>query len=132
MNNPAIKLQDVEVIAASHPREYVMPTPEDRYSVETGAWVKCIFSRPERGVPGGTWNERMWVQVMGRINAGGGIVYTGVLANDPFDMPGLEAGDEVSFEPRHILQIMSRDDYEAVLRRERAMRDAMATHPTIQ
>ena len=48
-----------------------------------------------------TQGERMWVIVKGGDSSG----YTGILDNDPYSTDQIKAGLEVSFEPRHVIDI---------------------------
>jgi uncharacterized protein YegJ (DUF2314 family) len=45
--------------------------------------------------------ERMWVLIKSR----NGSRYTGILDNDPYCTDQIKAGLEVSFEPRHVIDI---------------------------
>lgn len=61
-----------------------------------GDLVKLIFLQT-----GGAAVERMWVEVTSIRNDG----YEGRLDNDPTQIPGLAAGETVSFEPRHVMSV---------------------------
>jgi len=95
------ELDDGEALHAEAPVTFWIPDRTSRESVPPGHLVKLVFrmrgSAPDEDVS----VERMWVQVVERSHA----QYRGLLDNDPFASEVLKSGDEVYFEPRHIIQI---------------------------
>ena len=51
----------------------------------------------------------MWVLVKSADSSG----YTGVLDNDPYSTDQIKAGLEISFEPRHVIDIYEVESSEA-------------------
>lgn len=97
------ELEDPRPIAAAAPYTFFLPSPEMIAAVEAGDSVKLIF----RGIPASPhWGaERMWVTV----TEIGPQAWAGTLDNDPDDLPQLKCGDEIRFEPHHIINIEWRD-----------------------
>lgn len=91
----AYELADVEDRNRQSPDTFRIPEADDRDNVPIGAYVKLIFNEA----------ERMWVKLHRRICIDEKIVYVGELANDPVIVTELTAGDEVTFEPKHICDI---------------------------
>tara|TARA_R110001583_G_scaffold188106_1_gene349775 strand:- start:203 stop:502 length:300 start_codon:yes stop_codon:yes gene_type:complete len=78
-----------------NPDTFEIPTKTDRESVKAGAFVKLIFEVPETG------GERMWVLVSSALNG----QVKGTVNNNPVT-PGMPAlGDQIEFEPKHIIAI---------------------------
>jgi len=97
-------LDDPRPIAAAAPYTYFLPQAERLAAIQSGDSVKLIF-RPTAS--GTKWDaERMWVQV----RAVDGERLSGVLDNDPDDIPGLEVGAVVSFCSWHVIAIQFADD----------------------
>ena len=77
-----------------------MPPIEARKNLKAGDLVKLIFRMKEKSSDEISV-ERMWVIVDRKE----GEEYVGKLDNDPVGDVYLKAGDEVRFEPRHVIQI---------------------------
>jgi hypothetical protein len=97
-------LDDAEKRSREAPDSFFIPPLERRVALEPGRAVKLIFmiDPPVEG----TNAERMWVEV--KEQRGGG--YVGELLNDPSVIAALRAGDDVSFEPRHVAAMLFSDD----------------------
>jgi hypothetical protein len=75
-----------------------MPELAERQALQPGCYVKLAFAPTDGRGP----TERMWVQVTAAADSRG--VLTGTLANDPLNAHlGLQAGQRVEFEARHVL-----------------------------
>ncbi|WP_227339545.1 MULTISPECIES: immunity protein Imm33 domain-containing protein [Sphingopyxis] len=92
-------IEDPRPTAAKAPYTFYLPSENELLAVSPGDLVKLIF----RSIPdSGEWDaERMWVIV----TAAEGARLTGTLDNDPLDMPQLKAGDAVTFDRAHIIDI---------------------------
>ena len=88
------QLIDAEKRHKQNSESFWIPSLEERQDIDVGQWVKLIFKGKE-----GT--ERMWVKVTGGL--------VGTLDNDPVLLP-LSHGDTVTFEYKHIIEIL--DDEE--------------------
>lgn len=90
---------DPRPIAAEAPYTFYLPSENELLAVAPGDLVKLTF----RSVPESSeWDaERMWVIV----TAADGSRLTGRLDNHPSDMPQFKAGDRVSFDRGHIIDI---------------------------
>src|SRR5262245_3307375 len=98
----AYSLMDGELQAAAHPDTFEMPSAKLRHALDVGDNVKLGFEphRQSRDVFG----ERMWVKIT-RVVASG---YEGELVNIPIcAWRGLEIGDLVRFEPKHVLDVFT-------------------------
>jgi hypothetical protein len=86
---------------------YWVPPEEDRQSIRPGDLVKLLFSIATAAADGGTklHRERMWVNVDGQQ----GSLYTGRLANHPFEPGRMARGLRVWFGAEHILDIIDAD-----------------------
>ena len=104
------KLKSGNKLNREHPSTFGIPSDTLKAEVEPGDYVKLIFASREHGV------ERMWVKVTSRPvatanrPAEAGDPYSGSLANDPFDIPGLQFGDPVTFKAKHIIDITTGKD----------------------
>jgi hypothetical protein len=101
-------LEDVEVAAKQHPDSFFIPPEAERRARKRGDQVRLHFvlAKPSPDQPRA---ERMWVEIADVRAAG--CEYTGVLTNQPRYIPGLNAGDTVHFEPRHIARTtIGKDD----------------------
>ena len=97
-------LDDGDAVHRDAPETFWMPPLDERESLRPGAIVKLMFRMVLRDPATGQEQEkveRMWVGVTGRDGHG----YVGALDNDPFYTKDLAAGDEVRFEPRHVIRI---------------------------
>lgn len=90
------KLDNVEALNKKHPDTFEIPPDYIRDGLIPGDFVKLVFiqENPEAG-------ERMWVEVKRVLKKG----YEGVLANRPTMIDGLEFGDVVKFEPKHVADV---------------------------
>jgi hypothetical protein len=102
-------LEDGEHYHQAAPATFWIPTKEQREDLQPGDLAKLIFrinvDDPEDPTPA----ERMWVIVRKRI-AGG---YLGILDNDPDALAEngrFCSGIELPFEPRHLINILPRDE----------------------
>ena len=101
-------LDDAEKRHSQHPDTFWIPSYEARCGLYPGCGVKLMFyieSLDGGGV------ERMWVVVTERLD--NGEAYLGVLDNTPIAEEAhgkLEAGYEIPFEPRHVIDIDGPND----------------------
>ncbi len=111
---PTIDLDGYELrsgLAQHHrtPETFHMPREDERQTLNVGDIVKLIFiiavtADPEDPDDDGTFGERMWVIVKGRI----GPYYIGNLNNMPLtsgEQDNLTFEDEVIFLPEHVIDI---------------------------
>lgn len=111
---PTIDLDGYELrsgLAQHHrtPETFYMPREDERQTLNVGDIVKLIFiiavtADPEDPDDDGTFGERMWVIVKGRI----GPYYIGNLNNMPLtsgEQENLTFEDEVIFLPEHVIDI---------------------------
>lgn len=97
------EIRDPRPIAADAPYTFELPSENELLAVAPGDLVKLLF----RSIPAGEWeSERMWVIVTGTD----GVHMTGTLDNEPADMPQLKAGDRISFDRTHIVDISWNED----------------------
>lgn len=82
-----------------------VPTDEERYAVEKGHAVKCIFQyREPTATKGKSFpSEHMWVLVTDTEDG----VITGILDNQPHYTKLLKPGAEITLHPEHIVAIWS-------------------------
>lgn len=102
------QLDDPTDIASANKYTFYKPSPEVLAKVAVGEVVKLIF----RGEGDGADNvhvERMWV-IVDVVHPGGR--FEGRLDNDPYNIRGLQAGDPVSFEARHIIDTAHQDPHD--------------------
>ncbi len=97
------EIRDPRPIAADAPYTFDLPSENELLAVAPGDLVKLLF----RSIPVGEWEtERMWVIV---ADADGPNL-AGTLDNEPADMPQLKAGDRISFDRGHIIDIRWDED----------------------
>jgi Uncharacterized protein conserved in bacteria (DUF2314) len=96
-------LEDGEVRNRENPDNFWIPTRARRDNLAEDELVKLIFNLSDGKQ---TQVERMWVIIKSRD----GSRYNGILDNDPYCTDQIKAGLEVSFEPRHVIDI-----YEGVI-----------------
>jgi hypothetical protein len=90
-------LADVEEEALKHPSTFFIPSLGRRRSLEPGDSARLVFRfSPRAGHDPSA--ERMWVAVAGADERG----YAGYLANQPYLIKSLEAGDVIGFDRRHV------------------------------
>jgi len=85
-------------LADASERHAGAPGAEATAALQVGDAVKLAV------VPRDGLEERVWV----RVTAVGAEELVGSLRNDPAELRGLHAGDEVRFERRHVLAITRR------------------------
>jgi hypothetical protein len=92
-------LDDPRPIAKEAPYTFHLPLDAELEAIRPGDFVKLMF----RGAPAGReWAvERMWVIVTAVSPKG----LSGVLDNDPSDMPQLKAGTKINFERHHVISV---------------------------
>ena len=93
------EIDDPRPIAANAPYTYYLPPSDHIEKISIGDIVKLIFVSKPAGLNHGA--ERMWVRIVSRQNK----IITGVLDNEPLDMPQLSQGDEIQFEDFNIIDI---------------------------
>jgi hypothetical protein len=96
-------LDDVEVVAHTHPDTFFIPSETERKNQNVGNQVQLHFllTSPLADQPRA---ERMWVKIS--KNQADGSKYEGILVNQPAYICDLRVGDTVQFEARHIAQVM--------------------------
>jgi hypothetical protein len=90
------------------------PDEETRASVPIGAIAKLLWEivASDEAGEADTHMERMWVHVDHREGEGDELLYSGTLANDPFN-PGLTRfGTRVWFTPRHVVDVRAAEGQE--------------------
>jgi len=98
------RLIDGEQMNAVYPDTFWIPSEADRRSIKLGYLVKLMFAVPDsENDDDGVGAERMWVSV----TTIAGDTFTGALANSPFFLNDIKFGDEVMFEPKHIIAIQN-------------------------
>lgn len=95
MSADIVSLLDGDEQHALTPTTFHMLPMEDRQALPEGVHVKLMFL-------GEPMAERMWVRVMGREPEGN---YYGTLLDAPVYLKNIDYGDEVFFQPRHIIDI---------------------------
>lgn len=80
-----------------------VPTDEERFAVENGHAVKCIFQYQDPIKKNGKSfpSEHMWVLITD-TEAG---VITGILDNEPHYTNVIKAGSKITLHPEHIVSI---------------------------
>ena len=96
-------LDDVESYKLEFGNKFYLPECEKRQNLRTGDIVKLIFRFKDGEF---AQVERMWV-VVSETNNG---EFTGILDNEPFIKGCLNAGDEIKFNYKNVLEIYK--DYE--------------------
>ena len=104
MNSSVVKnswwLSDAQAIADANPYTFYKPSPQSIALLQPGDGAKLIF-RFDSDDPEAPSAERMWVEI-DDVSHG---QFRGRLDNEPAYIKGLECGESVSFEPKHIIQI---------------------------
>jgi hypothetical protein len=97
---------------AERDRVLWLPDEEVRRAVPVGAIAKAVFeivASDEEGEPA-VHAERMWVDIDHRREEGGAVLYSGFLANDPFN-PGLtRRGMRVWLSADHVVDVQTGPD----------------------
>lgn len=91
-------LEDGEALNRDHPDTFWIPPKERRENLVKNDIVKLVFNLSDGS---NSQVERMWVIVKG----GNRSSYSGVLDNDPYCTDQIKSGLELSFEPRHVIEI---------------------------
>jgi hypothetical protein len=96
-------IDDGEAAHAESPDTYWIPPLAARQALQPGAIVKIRFyiRAPDDSGELVDHGERMWVQVKERHPDW----YLGVLDNDPYCTDSIQAGLELWFQPRHVIDI---------------------------
>lgn len=97
------ELDDVENYKLELVDKFYLPEREKRQNLRTGDIVKLIFRFEDDKF---AQVERMWV-IVSETNNG---EFTGILDNEPFIKGCLNAGDEIKFNYKNVLEIYK--DYE--------------------
>lgn len=84
------------------PDTFWIPPLDARQSLSSGDIVKLVFRIEEDGEVN---VERMWVVVKKATTEG----YVGILDNDPYCTDQIQAGLELEFAPKHIIDIYADD-----------------------
>ena len=102
-NFGSFELEDPRELASASPYTYYLPPPDHKNTVRAGDLVKVIIrSKPDSREYDA---ERMWVKVVSRDDA----QIVSVLDNDPFDIPQLNAGDNIILTDNYIVDIIYDD-----------------------
>ena len=97
------ELDDIESYKLEFGDKFYLPEREKRQNLRTDDIVKLIFRFEDDEF---AQVERMWV-VVSETNSG---EFTGILDNEPFIKGCLNAGDEIKFNYKNVLEIYK--DYE--------------------
>ncbi|WP_149725406.1 DUF2314 domain-containing protein [Campylobacter concisus] len=97
------ELDDIESYKLEFGDKFYLPEREKRQNLRTGDIVKLIFRFEDDKF---AQVERMWV-IVSETNNG---EFTGILDNEPFIKGCLNAGDEIKFNYKNVLEIYK--DYE--------------------
>ena len=97
------ELDDVESYKLEFDNKFYLTEREKRQNLRTGDIVKLIFRFEDDEF---AQVERMWV-IVSETNNG---EFTGILDNEPFIKGCLNAGDEIKFNYKNVLEIYK--DYE--------------------
>lgn len=96
-------IEDGEELARQHPQTFEIPPLADRARLARGDLAKLVF-KPTRKRD---LTERIWVEVTDVHRLGYSTFYRGRLMNGPIAVDtGLAGGDELAFEPRHVIDIL--------------------------
>lgn len=102
------KLIDALWLSRTYPGTFKVPSARTIALLEPGDFVKMFFE--DQMMP--DFPERLWVQVdKYDLNYGG----VGRIANLPYCINALY-GDTIEFQPKHILDVMQRYQYDAKIR----------------
>ena len=97
------ELDDIESYKLEFGDKFYLPEREKRQNLRTGDIVKLIFRFEDDKF---AQVERMWV-IVSETNNG---EFTGILDNEPFIKGCLNAGDEIKFNYKNVLEFYK--DYE--------------------
>lgn len=93
-------LLDVDEENRRHPKTFFVAPVEQRCRLPVGDSARLVFRFEPRG-PQEPSGERIWVAVAGADQQG----YAGYLTNQPFFVKGLNAGDVIGFDARHVASL---------------------------
>ncbi len=96
---PEFELIDAVQHQLKYPDTFEIPDDISRNTIGIGSLAKLMFRFPVNRFP---QVERMWVRVTSFTVEG----YVGVLNNDPTNSEFISFGQEIHFEPRHVILIM--------------------------
>ncbi|MEN8662992.1 MAG: hypothetical protein ACN4GF_01715 [Lentimonas sp.] len=91
-------LEDAEGLNREYPNSFWIPSRERRENLVMDDLVKLVFNLSDGKQ---TQAERMWVLV----KSVGSSRYIGVPDNDPYSVDQIKTGLEITFEPRHVIDI---------------------------
>lgn len=96
-------IDDGEAANAATPETYWIPSQADRESLQPGDLVKIRFyiRAPNDSGELVDHGERMWVRVKEHRDGW----FLGELDNDPYCTDTIQAGMELWFQPRHVIDI---------------------------
>ena len=97
------ELDDIESYRLEFGNKFYLPERQKRQNLRTGDIVKLIFRFEDDEI---AQVERMWV-VVSETNNG---EFTGILHNEPFSKGCLNAGDEIKFNYKNVLEIYKDDE----------------------
>ena len=97
------ELDDVESYKLEFDNKFYLTEREKRQNLRTGDIVKLIFRFEDDEF---AQVERMWV-IVSETNNG---EFTGILDNEPFIKGCLNAGDEIKFNYKNVLEIYKDDE----------------------
>jgi len=101
------KLEDVEESAKANPSSFFIPPKTERKNQKIGDEVRLHFllNDPTSDEPRA---ERMWVEITKERSLFS--KYKGLLTNQPVHIEGLNLGDEIEFEAKHIARTVIKKD----------------------
>ena len=99
--NDHYELDDGEQINSEYPDSFFIPDKESREHLKCGDTVKLIFRMEETGGSDDVSVERMWVEIS-EVEQN---YYKGTLDNDPSGSDCIQIGQEVIFQPCHVVDI---------------------------
>ena len=101
----SIEIEDAEMRNLVAPDTFWIPDTDRRMACLPGEMVKLHFALADGDLVNHVASERMWVE----ISTAEGGRYTGLLKNAPVEIDAryLKLGDEVTFEARHIMDVLT-------------------------
>ncbi len=94
---PGVEINDPRVLAAQNPYTFWLPHPVSLAALEPGDIARFIFFQSDGATQYNA--ERMWVLIQ-RIDDG---YISGILDNEPVDMPRIKRGTEVCLPVSHAI-----------------------------
>lgn len=101
MTNKTWYLENVRDIAKESPYTFYVPSDELIKMLSVGELVKLMFVNNARTDTDTMQAERMWVEIIQIDNDN----FVGKLDNQPYEIQGLNAGNEVHFKDYHIMNV---------------------------